>query len=88
MRAWPVQDAKARFSEMLEICLKEGPQIVTKRGADAAVLVPASDWRRLQRAARPTLKALLLMNDARGELNIPRNTLNFSPAVRQIPALD
>jgi len=53
MRAWPVQDAKARFSEMLEICLKEGPQIVTKRGANAAVLVPASDWRRLPPAAGP-----------------------------------
>jgi prevent-host-death family protein len=85
MRAWPVQDAKARFSEMLEICLKEGPQIVTKRGADAAVLVPASDWRRLQRAARPTLKALLLMNDARGELNIP---IRGRSRRRQAPALD
>ncbi len=71
MRAWPVQDAKARFSEMLETCLREGPQIVTKRGADAAVLVPATDWRRLQRAAKPTLKALLLTNNARGELNVP-----------------
>jgi antitoxin Phd len=56
---------------MLETCLREGPQIVTKRGADAAVLVPATDWRRLQHAAKPTLKALLLMNDTRGELNIP-----------------
>lgn len=68
MRAWPVQDAKARFSEMLETCLKEGPQIVTKRGTDAAVLVPATEWRRLERAARPTLKELLLTNDARGKL--------------------
>lgn len=71
MRAWPVQDAKARFSEMLETCLREGPQIVTKRGAEAAVLVPAADWRRLQHAAKPTLKELLLVNDARGELNVP-----------------
>jgi antitoxin Phd len=71
VRAWPVQDAKARFSEMLETCLREGPQIVTKRGAEAAVLVPAADWRRLQHAAKPTLKELLLVNDARGELNVP-----------------
>jgi antitoxin Phd len=71
VRAWPVQDAKARFSEMLETCLREGPQIVTKRGAEAAVLVPAVDWRRLQHAAKPTLKELLLANDARGELNVP-----------------
>ena len=71
MRAWPVQDAKARFSEMLETCLREGPQVVTKRGADAAVLVPATHWRRLQRAAKPALKELLLTDDAGGELNIP-----------------
>jgi prevent-host-death family protein len=71
MRAWPVEDAKARFSEMLETCLKEGPQVVTKRGADAAVLVPVTDWQRLKRAAKPTLKELLLAGDARGELNVP-----------------
>lgn len=71
MKSWPVQDAKARFSEMLETCLKEGPQIVTRRGTDAAVLVPLKDWQRLQRAAKPTLKELLLAGSARGELNIP-----------------
>jgi prevent-host-death family protein len=71
MKSWPVQDAKARFSEMLETCLKEGPQIVTKRGADAAVLVPVRDWQRLQRAAKPTLKDLLLTDGGRGELGIP-----------------
>jgi antitoxin Phd len=71
MRAWPVQDAKARFSEMLETCLREGPQVVTKRGADAAVLVPAAEWKRLRDAAKPTLKELLLTDGARGDLNVP-----------------
>ena len=56
---------------MLETCLREGPQVVTKRGAEAAVLAPMTDWRRLQHAAKPTLKELLLTDDARGELNIP-----------------
>ncbi len=71
MKSWPVQDAKARFSEMLETCLNEGPQLITKRGADAAVLVPVKDWQMLKRAAKPTLKELLLANVARGELNVP-----------------
>jgi prevent-host-death family protein len=71
MKVWPVQDAKARFSEMLETCLREGPQVVTRRGAKSAVLVPFEDWTRLQRSARPTLKELLLTDFARGELNIP-----------------
>jgi antitoxin Phd len=71
MRAWPVQDAKARFSEMLETCLREGPQVVTKRGAETAILVPVTDWQRLRHAARPTLKELLLSDHARGDLNVP-----------------
>jgi len=71
MGTWPVQDAKARFSEMLETCLREGPQVVTKRGAEAAVLVPATDWQRLKDAARPTLKELLLSDHARGDINVP-----------------
>jgi prevent-host-death family protein len=71
MRIWPVQDAKARFSELLDTCLKDGAQIVTRRGAEAAVLVPVDEWRRLTHAARPTLKALLLSDEARGEFSAP-----------------
>jgi antitoxin Phd len=71
MNTWPVQDAKARFSEFLEACLSEGPQMVTKRGAEAAVLMPVQEWRRLQSAARPSLKQLLLADNARAELIVP-----------------
>lgn len=71
MHAWPVQDAKARFSEFLEACLSEGPQLVTRRGAEAAVLVPVAEWRLLQAAARPSLKQLLLAEEARADLTLP-----------------
>ena len=71
MQAWPVQDAKAKFSEFLDACLSDGPQMVTKRGAEAAVLVPVHEWRRLQSAARPSLKQLLLSSAGRTKLVIP-----------------
>jgi len=71
MHTWPVQDAKARFSEFLDACLEEGPQMVTRRGAEAAVLVPVQEWRRLQSAARPSLKQLLLSDQAPTELILP-----------------
>lgn len=71
MARWPVQDAKARFSELLDTCLREGPQMVTKRGAEAAVLVPVQEWRRLKQAARPSLKELLLATNPRGDLVVP-----------------
>ena len=70
-RRWPVQDAKARFSELLERSLEEGPQIVTRRGVEAAVLVPIEEWRRLQESARPTLKELLLADSPRAEIPLP-----------------
>ena len=79
---WPVQDAKARFSELLEACVAQGPQMVTKRGAEAAVLVPVAQWRRMQSAARPSLKALLMSDDGRGELLLPERGLDqHRPAV-------
>jgi antitoxin Phd len=64
---WPVQDAKARFSELLDACVNSGPQIVTRRGAETAVLVSMAQWKRLFQAARPTLKVLLLSDEARAD---------------------
>ena len=71
MSSWQVQDAKARFSEFLDATIKKGPQVVTRRGIETAVLVPIEEWNRLQRAARPSLKTLLLAPDARSENLIP-----------------
>ncbi len=71
MKAWPVQDAKARFSELLETCLREGPQLVTRRGEKAAVLVPMAQWQRLASESKPTLKELLLTDFARTDDLVP-----------------
>lgn len=71
-KVWPVQDAKARFSEMLEASVKEGPQIVTKRGVETAVLVPIEEWRRLQNKRPRSLKELLLTDEARFDFDLPR----------------
>jgi len=55
---WQIQQAKARFSEMVERTLKEGPQIVTRHGKPVAVLIPAEQYHRM-RARRKSLKAML-----------------------------
>lgn len=60
MSSWQLQEAKARFSEFLDAALKKGPQVVTRRGVEAAVLVPIEQWRRLQSEGRPNIKDLLL----------------------------
>ena len=71
MRTWPVQDAKSKFSELLDTTLAEGPQIVTKRGVETAILLPIEQWRRLERMTRPGLKELLLAPEARTESLTP-----------------
>jgi len=71
MKIWPVQDAKARFSELLDACVSEGPQVVTRRGMETAVLVPITEWKRLSNIARPSLKELLLTDEARADLDLP-----------------
>jgi prevent-host-death family protein len=84
MKVWPVQHAKARFSELLDTCLKEGPQLVTRRGQQAAVLVPVRQWRRLAQAAKPTLQDLLLSDVDRSKLQIPSRVKRRSRAARLI----
>ncbi|HXZ32459.1 MAG TPA: type II toxin-antitoxin system Phd/YefM family antitoxin [Terriglobales bacterium] len=69
--AWQLQDAKARFSELVDATIKDGPQIVTRRGIETVVLVPVEEWRRLQDSARPSLKELLLRPSPRFEKLVP-----------------
>jgi prevent-host-death family protein len=45
---WRLQDAKARFSELVRLAHSKGPQHVTLHGRDAVVVVDADEFRRLQ----------------------------------------
>lgn len=69
---WQVQKAKARFSAMLDSSVDQGPQIVTKRGVETAVLVRIDEWRRLRKLARRDIKNLLLAAEPRTEALSPR----------------
>jgi antitoxin Phd len=70
--AWQLQQAKARFSEFLNQTLKKGPQVVTRRGVETAVLVSIDEWRRLNGSAKPSLKDLLLADQPRFDMPLPR----------------
>lgn len=45
---WMLQDAKARFSELVRKVRSEGPQHVTVHGRDEVVIIAAEEFRRLQ----------------------------------------
>jgi len=72
MTSWQLQDAKARFSEFLDAALKRGPQVVTRRGVETAVLVPMDEWHRLQRESRPNIKEWLMGGGPRFEDIAPK----------------
>ena len=57
---WLLQDAKARFSELVRRVRSDGPQHVTVHGRDEVVVIAAEDFRRLQgdRTGEALVKAL------------------------------
>jgi prevent-host-death family protein len=46
-RTWQLQTAKARFSEVFRLARTEGPQLITRQGRDAVVMVPAEQFDQL-----------------------------------------
>jgi antitoxin Phd len=77
---WPVCDAKARFSELLDATLRDGPQIVSRRGVETAVVVPIEEWKKLKARAKPTLKEILLDPNGPHDIPIPpRGTFRLRP---------
>jgi prevent-host-death family protein len=45
-QSWTVAEAKAKFSEIIERAMSEGPQTITRSGRTAAVVVGAEEWQR------------------------------------------
>jgi prevent-host-death family protein len=48
---WTVAEAKAKFSEIIERAMSEGPQTITRKGRTAAVVVGAEEWQRKTKRA-------------------------------------
>jgi len=45
-QVWGVADAKARFSELLDQAINNGPQIIARRGRQIVVVVAIEEWSR------------------------------------------
>ena len=45
-QTWTVAQAKAKFSEIIDRAMSEGPQTITRKGRTAAVVVGAEEWQR------------------------------------------
>ena len=73
MRSWQVQEAKARFSELLRGASVDGPQAITVRGRTAAVVLSTEEYERL-RTRKPSLVQFLRASPLAGiDLEIERD---------------
>jgi prevent-host-death family protein len=59
MAVWQVQEAKTRLSELIEDANTKGPQIITRHGAERAVILSIHEYKALT-AHKPDFKAYLL----------------------------
>jgi prevent-host-death family protein len=78
---WRLQDAKARFSEVVRLAHSDGPQHVTVHGREAAVIVDADEFRRLQGERTGQLLIDALQSS-------PDRDLELEPARARMPVRD
>ena len=70
---WAAAEAKARFSEVIDRALVDGPQTITRKGKEAVVVVSAEEWQRKTRR-RGNLAEFFAASPMRGsELRIKRS---------------
>ena len=71
MAKWQVNEAKSRFSALLELVETEGPQVITRHGKYKAVVLSVEDYRKLE-TVKPDFKEYLLAGPKVDEFEIER----------------
>ena len=85
MAKWQLQQAKARISELIDDTFTKGPQTVTRRGIDTAVVVSIEEWQKMKETKRENWKDVLLGDGPRFEIPIPKRGIHKS---RNPPVFD
>lgn len=84
--AWKLEDAKARFSEVVRLARERGPQRITVRGRDAVVVLSAADYTHLApAAAKSTLFALFAESPFAGLEAFDEQLVRERALVRDVP---
>lgn len=70
---WQLQEAKNRFSEVVELAMQQGPQTVTKHGREAVVILSYAEFKRLSKPEQSLVACLQVPPEYAVELNIERS---------------
>lgn len=72
MQSWPIQDAKSRFSELIDKAITQGAQQITRHGKNVAVILANEDYEKITSTQGDFVQ--MLLNAPRGEaLQIERS---------------
>jgi prevent-host-death family protein len=71
--AWQLQEAKQKFSQLVQQALDEGPQVVTRHGEAVVVVVSADEYQRLTGSKRD-FRDFLLNGPDLSALDLSRTT--------------
>ena len=66
MRSWQLQEAKSRFSHVIELAIADSPQLITRNGKPVAYIISTEAYEDLK---KPSIKSTLL-NQPHKDLNI------------------
>ena len=73
MRQWQVQEAKAKFSEVVKLANQEGPQEITMRGQPTAILISLKDFEKIKEK-KPSLVSFMRSSPLAGvDLKLERD---------------
>ncbi len=70
---WPLQDAKNKFSEVVNNALHRGPQIITRRGVQAVVVLSYEEYQRMQKPQTDLVTFFQASPPAEMELDLHRD---------------
>lgn len=73
MKRWQVQEAKARFSELMRCVAEQGPQSITVHGSPQAVILSCDEYNKLVKSSGSLVKFLQKSPLADVELDIQRD---------------
>ena len=73
-KKWQLQEAKNRFSEVVEEALHHGPQTVTRHGEETVIVLSIKDYRKLSGQRKESFAEFMMKSPLRGvELDLKRD---------------
>ena len=70
---WQLQDAKNKFSKLVDKAQHSGPQVVTKHGKDTVVVISVDEYKKLTKPKKNLVNFLQSSPLAKEQLDLERN---------------